>query len=132
MDPEPAPDPEPSINKGKKEGKPWFLLFCDFFMTFLSLKNHANGGVPSKRNKHKNLEKKIIFCWHLEGHRQKEQDLELDPCPDPLDKGTDLRIRIRIRTKISRILYTEILDHIQSFASFSKSSGLKQNVLIQY
>jgi hypothetical protein len=32
----------------------------------LSLKNDVN--VPSKRNKHKNLEKKIIFCWHLEGH----------------------------------------------------------------
>jgi hypothetical protein len=53
------------------------------------------------------LRKKIIFSWHLEGRRRKAQDLELDPCPDPLDKGTDLRIRILIRTKISGILNTE-------------------------
>jgi hypothetical protein len=33
------------------------------------------------------LRKIIIFSWHLEGRRRKAQDLELDPCPDPLDKG---------------------------------------------
>jgi hypothetical protein len=33
---------------------------------FLSLKN--DGNVPSKRNKHKNLEGKIYFYWLLEGH----------------------------------------------------------------
>jgi hypothetical protein len=32
----------------------------------MTLKNDVN--VPSKRNKHKNLEKQIIFCWRLEGH----------------------------------------------------------------
>jgi hypothetical protein len=42
----------------------------------------------------------IIFCWRLEGHRQKEQD----PDPDPIVKGTDPRIRIR--TKMSRIRNT--------------------------
>jgi hypothetical protein len=53
---------------------------------FYSPKNDLN--VPSKRNKHKNLEKKNM-CWHLvslEG--RKEQDLDLlvtgtDPHPDP-------------------------------------------------
>jgi hypothetical protein len=45
---------------------------------------------------------------------KKESDLELDPDlepdPDPLVKGTDPGIRIRIRTKMSRIpnmIYTE-------------------------
>jgi hypothetical protein len=51
-------------------------------MNFLSLKN--DGNVPSKRNKYKNLEKQILFCWRLEGHRRKEQDLD----PNPLVKGT--------------------------------------------
>ncbi len=34
-------------------------MFCDFFMTFLSLKNDVNE--LSKRNDHKYLERKIIF-----------------------------------------------------------------------
>jgi hypothetical protein len=41
-----------------------FLLFCDFFMTFLSVKNDVN--VPSKSNKETNRKKKKI--WHPEGH----------------------------------------------------------------
>jgi hypothetical protein len=42
------------------------LLFCDLFMIFVIIEE-------------------IIFCWHLEGHCRKEQDLEqdLDPDPDP-------------------------------------------------
>jgi hypothetical protein len=39
--------------------------------------------------------KQNIFCWRLEGRRQKEQDLE----PDPLVRGTDLPTH----TKMSRI-----------------------------
>ncbi len=57
-------------------------MFSDFFLLFFSLKNDVN--VPSKRNKHKSLQNKNIFCWHLvslEG--QKEQ------APEPLVKGTD-------------------------------------------
>ncbi len=27
-------DPDPSITMQKTEEKPWFLLFCDFFMNF--------------------------------------------------------------------------------------------------
>ncbi len=34
-DPDSAWDPDPSIIK---QEKPWFLLFCDFFMTFHLLK----------------------------------------------------------------------------------------------
>jgi hypothetical protein len=49
--------------------------------------------VRSKKNKHK----KIIFCWHLEDPWRKEQDLGPDSHPDPLVKGTDPRIRIRIK-----------------------------------
>ncbi len=48
-----------------------------------------------KKEKYKNLKKKIIFFRRLEGHWQKEQDA------DPLVKSTDRRIRIRI--KMSRI-----------------------------
>ncbi len=40
------------------------------------------------------------FFLHPEGHRRKESDPELDPDPDPLFRGTDPRIRI----KMSRIL----------------------------
>ena len=49
----------------------------------------------------------MIFCWHLEDHEGTEQDL--DSNPDPLARGTDPRIRTRIRTKMSRILYTGLL-----------------------
>jgi hypothetical protein len=61
----------------------WLLFDC------LSLKNDVFVSTL-KRNKQKNLSKeKNIYCWHLEGHWRKEQDLEPDPHPDPLVKGTD-------------------------------------------
>ncbi len=63
---------------------------------FLSVKNDVN--VPSKSKKQKNLE--TFFCWRLEGHWRKYQDLD----PDPLFRGMDPRIRIR--TKISWISNT--------------------------
>jgi hypothetical protein len=43
--------------------KPLFLLFCDFLMIFLSLKNDVN--VPSKSSLPKKLGKKIIFVGVL-------------------------------------------------------------------
>ncbi len=52
------------------------------------------------------------FFWHPENQWRKEADPELDPDPDPepdpdpLVRGTDPGIRIRIRTKMSRILNT--------------------------
>jgi hypothetical protein len=54
-----------------------------------------------------NKQKKLFFCWRLEGQRQKQQDPEPDPKqdPDPLVRGTDLRIRIR--TKMTRIHNTD-------------------------
>ncbi len=61
---------------------------------FLSLKNGVN--VPSKRNKHKKLF--LLASW-------RSLTKEKDPHPDPLVTSTDPRtqIRIRIRTKMSRI-----------------------------
>jgi hypothetical protein len=43
----------------------------------------------------------FIFILKVTEERTKEWDSELDPDPDPLVRGTDLRIRIR--TKMSRI-----------------------------
>jgi hypothetical protein len=40
----------------------------------LSLKIDVD--VPTVRNKQKMLKTKLIFSWHLESHRQKEQDPE--------------------------------------------------------
>jgi hypothetical protein len=45
------------------------------------------------------LKKKIIFLASLKS--MKKEDPELDP--DPLVRGTDPGIRIRIRTRMSRI-----------------------------
>jgi hypothetical protein len=44
-----------SFHQQKKVRKPRFLLFCDFFFDYLSLKTDVN--VPSKINKQKNFEK---------------------------------------------------------------------------
>ncbi len=54
----------------------------------------------------KTWRKTIIFCWHLQGHWQKDQDPLMDP--DSLVTRTDPRIRIciQIRTKMTRILNT--------------------------
>jgi hypothetical protein len=64
-------------------------FYCFFFTSFdfLSLKNDVYVLLPPKMNKHKNLGKKLIFCWRLEGHQRKEEDLE----PDPFVKGTGIR-----------------------------------------
>ncbi len=90
-------DPDPSINKQRIEEKYWFLLFCDFFYDFLSMKTDVN--VPSKRNKHKNFVKKLIFVGIFKVTDEKGRIL------------SRIRIRIRysvvrvrgIRTKMSRI-----------------------------
>ncbi len=58
---------------------------CDFFMTHDPM---------SKKTSEKNN-----FSCHLKGHWRKYQDPE--SCPDPYDRGTDPRIRIR--TKMSQI-----------------------------
>jgi hypothetical protein len=58
--PDLAPDQDPSINEQKMKKN------IDFYCFVTSLKNDVN--VPSKRNKHKNLARKIFFCWRLEGN----------------------------------------------------------------
>jgi hypothetical protein len=55
-----------------------------------------------QKEKSKKTLKKIIFCYHLEGHLRKYQD----PEPDPLVRGMDPRIRFRVRAKMSRIRNT--------------------------
>jgi hypothetical protein len=61
---------------------------------FLSVKNDVNVALKKETSK--------TFCWHLEGHWWKEHDPERGP--DPLVRGTDLRIWIR--SKMSRIRNT--------------------------
>ncbi len=68
---------------------------------FLSLKNDVHVNVPSRRNKHKNLRKKVFLGGALKVTR-KEQ--EPDPEQDPIVKR--IRSRIRIHTKMSRIRNT--------------------------
>jgi hypothetical protein len=70
-------DPDPFV-RGKIRIRIWILLSsCKnskknldsyYFVTlfdYLSLKKDVN--VPSKSNKQKKLNKKLVFCWHLEG-----------------------------------------------------------------
>ncbi len=72
----------------------------------LSLKNYVN--VAPKSNEQKNVEQKIIFGCHFEGHWRKYQDPEPgpNPDPDPLVRGMDPRIRIH--AKISWIRNTAL------------------------
>ena len=35
MDPDPALDPDPSVIKQNSKKSAWFLLFCDFFLSFM-------------------------------------------------------------------------------------------------
>jgi hypothetical protein len=52
-------DLDPSIIKQKQEEKPSFLLFYDFYMTFLSLNNDVN--VPLQVLRKKNKDKKYFL-----------------------------------------------------------------------
>jgi hypothetical protein len=99
---DPHPDPDPSINKQKMKKNLDFYCFVTSFWLFIF---EEWCKCTFKRNKHKNLVNKNLFCWHLEGHWRKEQGPESDLHPDPLVKGTDPRIRSRIRilTKMSPI-----------------------------
>ncbi len=82
-----------SCNNGKKNLDSYYFVTI---FDFLSLKNDLN--VPSISNEQKNVLKKLVFCWHLEGQWRKQQD------PDPLVRGMDPRIRIH--TKMSWIRNT--------------------------
>ncbi len=93
------------------------LLFC-----FLSLKTDVN--VPSKSKKQQDLEKEVIFCWHLAGHWRKKQG------PDPFFSGTDPRIRIR--TKRSRIHNTAFRNTIvNGVMSFLKTNSGARITVVQ-
>ncbi len=57
-------DPDPSIIKQKKEEKPSFPVFCDFYDFFLSLKTDKNVPLKSTAVSEKNYK----FRWHLVSH----------------------------------------------------------------
>ncbi len=77
-------------------------MFCDFFMTFLSLKNDLHDKFTFKSTK-----QKIISSCPLEEHWRKEQD----PKPDPLVR--DMGPRIRICTKCHGSTTLSLLTLIQ-------------------
>ncbi len=54
-----------------------------FLNDMLSVKTDVN--VPLVRNKQKTLEKILIFCWHLEGHCEREKY----PYPNPYQNFAD-------------------------------------------
>jgi hypothetical protein len=66
---------DPSINKNKK-----IMKNLDFYGFETYFKTDVN--VPTVRNKQKNLEKKIIFCWYLDSHWRKEQNPDPDSVQD--------------------------------------------------
>jgi hypothetical protein len=63
-----APDRDPSIkstSKNRKKNLESYYYYVTFF-DFLSFKNDVPSK-PSKSNKHKILDKEIVFWWLLEG-----------------------------------------------------------------
>jgi hypothetical protein len=75
----PDPDPIPVV-RGKdldqisKNNKKYLDFYCFFFLLydFLSLKNDVNA--PSKTNKEKNLDKKVIFVGSLKDTYEKSRN----------------------------------------------------------
>ncbi len=59
-------DPNPNIIKQKSLEIPWFLLFCDFFMTFFLWKKLCKCMYLQKVIRKK--------TWRFEGHWRKKQD----------------------------------------------------------
>jgi hypothetical protein len=59
----------------------------------LSLKTHINVHTVKKEISNKHRKRNYLFCWDLESHWGKEQDLDPNPHPDPDSKSdcTDLR-----------------------------------------
>ncbi len=106
-------DPDPSLfvririlpSSSKNKRKPWFLPFCDFFMTFY-LKAAVN--VPSKSKKQKIL--RTERAGSCSGSGSVTQ----------LYGSADTRIQIRIYTKMSRIhnsrKYTYVRCSIDTFS----------------
>ncbi len=62
MDPAPGPDPLSSYKNSKKNLDSYYFVTL---LDFLSLKNDVN--VPSNIISSKIKNKKVVFCWHLEG-----------------------------------------------------------------
>jgi hypothetical protein len=88
---------------------------------FLSLKNDVN--VASKSHKQKKIVLKNLFFAGIlkvndENRRIRIQDP--DPNPDPLVRGMDPRIRIRIHPKMSWIRNTAANTALQNHAKAKK------------
>ncbi len=100
-----GPDPDPSITIHQAEilRKTLISTALRLLFDFLSLKNDVL--VPSKSNMQKNFLTKISFLlasW-------RSQDPSPHPDPEPLVRGMDPRIQIRIHTKMSWIRNTAAL-----------------------
>ncbi len=78
----------------------------------------------------KNCVKKLVFCWHLEGQWRKKQDPDQDP--DPLVRGMDPRIRIRIRIhpKMSWIRNTALNKNKWQIAKKSATHSLPEKMAV--
>ncbi len=131
--PDPHRDPDPYVfwpprsaawslpSASKKLRKALISTVLWLLYEFSSLKNDKKvPTVPSKSIQN-------IFCWHLEGHWRKEQDQH--PDPDMLVKGTDprIRVRIRIRTKISRIRNTVCCKIFELVSGFNRYAKLRSH-----
>ncbi len=88
-------NPDPSIIKQKYWEKPWFLLFCDFFLTFYLWKMMS---VYLQKIISRITFFKLVFCLRLEDQWRKQQDLDL--------LGRGMVPRIRIHTRMSWIRKT--------------------------
>jgi hypothetical protein len=106
MEPDPALDPDPSIickNSKKNLDSYYFVALFDF----LSLKNDVKH--LQKVISRKNCVKNLYFAGNL---KVNDENSRIDPDPDPLVRGMDLRIRIRIHPIISWIRNTGLNTHI--------------------
>ncbi len=98
------PDPDPLVRGTDPDPSALSNIVRKIFIStvlwllkdFLSLKNAVN--VPSKRNKQKNFDKNsfLLASWRSLTKRAGSES-------ESVVSGTDPRIRIKIRTKISRI-----------------------------
>ncbi len=94
MDPDPPPFNKQKTYKNQISTVSWLLNRLPFL---LLLKTDVNLHTVS------NKQKKLIFCWHLESRRRKEQDPDTDP--DPYQNVTDPDSGI--------LLVTMLVLHIQ-------------------
>ncbi len=129
LDPDPFvrgmdPYPDPSSFSKKIVRKTLIPTVLWLLFDFLPLKNNVK--VPSKSNMQKNFFY-TSFLLAFEGQRWKKKD------PDPLVRGMDPRIRIRIHTKMSWICNTGCYEGLLALRilCFSLSEVPKDGTLVE-